>query len=228
MHSVSFLRHAGWVGPEDLVDPIHVIGCGATGSHIALLAAKMGAHDIHIWDADLVESHNLPNQVYALKHIGKRKVDALTEVLLDFNPEIEVTAYPRFFEPRDANYLRGIVVIAVDSMAARKMLCDVFTLNANIDLVLETRLGFDYAEVNVIDNMDLDACESWRDSLRDDDEVPEGPCNLRLCVTMVSIVSAYVVQLICAYCAAARSKGAWEYKNKTMFTLNPLIDVHTL
>ena len=59
--SVSFLRHAGWVGPEDLTDTINIIGCGATGSHIALAAAKAGFHSFQLWDADIVENHNADN-----------------------------------------------------------------------------------------------------------------------------------------------------------------------
>jgi len=53
--SVSFLRAAGWIGPEELQDTITIIVCGAVGSNTALLAAKMGFHNFNIWDADIVD-----------------------------------------------------------------------------------------------------------------------------------------------------------------------------
>ena len=44
--------------------PIHIIGCGATGSWVALMLAKMGISNITCWDFDKVEEHNLPNQFF--------------------------------------------------------------------------------------------------------------------------------------------------------------------
>ena len=77
MKEVSFLRHSGWFGPETAGDTVlNIIGVGATGSHIGLYAAKMGFHNFQVWDLDIVENHNLPNQIYENEDIGSKKVDA--------------------------------------------------------------------------------------------------------------------------------------------------------
>ena len=73
MSQVSFLRHAGWVGPEDLTTPLVIIGCGAVGSHVALCAAKMGFSNFILFDADVVEAHNLPNQTYEIGRASCRE-----------------------------------------------------------------------------------------------------------------------------------------------------------
>ena len=41
--SVSFMRHSGFVGPDDCNHlTLNIIGVGATGSMIAMIAARMG------------------------------------------------------------------------------------------------------------------------------------------------------------------------------------------
>src|SRR5579859_3245481 len=62
---------------------VDVIGCGATGSRVALSLAKLGIVNIHIWDDDVVSDVNLANQVYGLNHVGEPKVDALWNIIKD-------------------------------------------------------------------------------------------------------------------------------------------------
>ena len=97
MATVSFLRHAGWFGPED-AKALNIIGVGATGSWIGLLAAKMGFHKFQVWDGDIVEDHNLPNQIYELKDVNEPKVTAFQRILKEFNPSIEVITHNTFFK----------------------------------------------------------------------------------------------------------------------------------
>jgi len=101
IQGVSFLRHSGWVGPEDFTEPLNIIGTGAVGSHVAVLAARMGFHKFRLWDHDLVEPHNLANQVFDHNHIGMPKVEAVKDVLTRFNPAIMVETHQKFFESND-------------------------------------------------------------------------------------------------------------------------------
>ena len=83
MSSVSFLRHAAYFSPEDAREPLNIIGVGATGSNIGLYAARMGFHNFRIWDADIVEDHNLPNQIYHLDDINKCILESNSKIVLD-------------------------------------------------------------------------------------------------------------------------------------------------
>ena len=225
--SVSFLRHNGFFGPEN-AQQLNIIGVGATGSWIGLLAAKMGFHDFQIWDADIVETHNLPNQIYDDNHTGKKKVDAFEEVLTRFNPAVKVKKHDYFFETeKHKDMLEGPLVLTVDTMFARADIYDSFKLNWKVNKVYETRLGFDVAEINVIDNMNLKELQNWKNSLVKDEDVPEGPCNLRTCTTLVNMVASYTVHRLCSALADKEVADASETK-KHLFNLNPVLSTHNI
>ena len=40
--------------PSKIKMPVHIIGCGAIGSHLAETLARLGVTDIHLWDTDTV------------------------------------------------------------------------------------------------------------------------------------------------------------------------------
>lgn len=207
---VSFNRHNKFVGPADLTETLFIIGVGATGSHLALTAARMGFTKFVIYDHDEVEAHNLPNQVYDWKHVGMKKVDALEDVLMRFNHRIEVQKHAKYFTSEEHGHeVEGILVIAVDSMKARKDITEVFDGNPLISLVIESRLGFEFGEVNIIDPMSDTDVENWRSTLLDDNAVPEGPCGLRICVTTVGIIASYMVQQICMQKSQEKSGEEW-------------------
>lgn len=221
----SFLRHSGWVTPQDFTAPVNIIGCGAVGSNFALTAAKMGVHKFRLWDLDIVESHNLPNQAYLPEHIGRKKAEALAEILKQFNPAIECEVHVEFFTSEHKESIDGPLVLATDTMKSRQEIYNVFAMNYKIEHVFEIRLGFDYGELNIVDNMNLEACESWNALLVDDSEIPEGPCNQRICTTLVNLVSSAGVHMLCAKYVAERTGEEWQYKNKTIFSLQPQLAV---
>jgi hypothetical protein len=228
MPEVSFLRHAGWFGPEDAGLPLNIIGVGATGSHIGLIAARMGFHKFRVWDPDIVEDHNLPNQIYDVEHINKQKVDAFEDVLTRFNPRIRVEKHNYYFNKEHKEELSGPLVLTVDTMKARKEIYHAFRINWKVKSVFETRVGFDYAELNVIDNMNTKETDLWFNCLKNDDEIPEGPCNLRICTTLVAMVAAHTVHTICNMLSSNRREESWDYSSKTIFNLSPRLETHNL
>jgi len=228
-HQVSFLRHSGWIGPEELTEPLNIIGCGAVGSNAALLAGKMGFHKFNLWDADHVEPHNLSNQAYDIQHVGQLKVKSLQHVLKRFNPAIEVNTFNKFFfTEEDKKHLCGPLIVATDSMSSRQDIYDAFYMNTQISGVFEVRLGFDYGECNIIDNTNPIQCLSWKDTLVDDSEVPDGPCNLRMCTTLVQLVCSYAVHSICSRYVAAKQNDIWSYSPKTMFSLTDRLNINSI
>ncbi len=223
MSRASFLRHAGWVSPEDLTLPLVIIGCGAVGSHVALIAAKMGFSNFVLYDADIVEEHNLPNQTYEPEHVGLPKVEALAMVLKRFNPEIRIETNNGFFTEANASALQGFVVIATDNMKSRKLIIKESTFNPAIDGLFEARLGFDYGEVNIVDPLSVIDCDNFVNGLKDDQDIPEGPCNLRICTTLVGIVTSHLVHQMCAAIVAKKQNAEWQYKRKNIFNLTPIL-----
>lgn len=227
MTQVSFMRHAAFFGPEDADTTLNIIGVGATGSYIGLTAAKMGFHNFRVWDLDIVESHNLPNQIYEADQVGMKKVDAFEQILQRFNPTIKVEKHPYFFTSEEHKWLLdGPLVLTVDTMHARKDIFNAFKLNWKVKNVFETRLGFMHAELNVLDNMNLSKLQNWNENLLSDEDIPEAPCNERIITSLVGIVSATAVHQICAMLGSRRTGNAWNPKTKTIFSLNPELSVY--
>ena len=229
MSEVSFWRHSGWFAPE-YAPPLNIIGVGATGSNIGLIAAKMGFQKFRIWDPDVVENHNLPNQIYDIHHIGQHKTDAFKDVLVRFNPRIEVETYNELFTStqEQVSKLEGPLVLTVDTMQARKEIYEAFKLNWKVECVFETRLGFDYGELNVIDNSSMEACNQWYKTLMNDEDIPDGPCNLRICTTLVTIVAAQTVHHLCDMAVTRQNGKNWNPPKKVMFQLDPKLTVYNI
>jgi molybdopterin/thiamine biosynthesis adenylyltransferase len=225
INQVSFLRHGAFFGPEDASGKfLNIIGAGATGSWVALLAAKMGWHNFKIWDADIVESHNLPNQVYNLSHVGQPKVTALKEVLETFNPQVNVQTFNHFFDGNDLSHsseLEDYVFVAVDSLSARKEIASSLIYHPFVHTMFETKMGFSHAILNIIKTDNKEKMTNFVDLLKSDDEVTESACNERIITTLTNIVSSNVVHALCMHAAEDRNpQQKSEYYGQHIFSLN--------
>jgi molybdopterin/thiamine biosynthesis adenylyltransferase len=229
---VSFLRHGAFFGPEDAEKKtLCLIGAGATGSWTALLAAKMGWHDFVIWDLDVVESHNLPNQAYDMEHLGQKKVFALEQVLKRFNPNVSVKAYDYFFDasnPDHVSELSDYVFIAVDSLDTRKAIYESIKLHPFVDLVFETRMGFTHAELNIVNSSDTLKIDEIISMLKTDEEVTEAACNERIITSLVTIVSSALVHNLCYHASSHRTQNEFTNYGKTLFTLDPKLNTYQM
>lgn len=232
MTQVSFLRHGAFFGPEDADNKTFcIIGAGATGSWAALTAAKMGWHSFQIWDLDLVESHNLPNQAYDVSHIGMKKVDALEQVLKQFNPSVTVDKHDYFFDASNPDHvaeLTDYVFIAVDSLDTRKAVYEVIKLHPFINLVFETRMGFTHAELNIVSPSDILKIDEIISMLKTDEEVTEAACNERIISTLVMIVSSALVHNLCYHSSSSRRETEFTNYGKTLFTLDPKLNTYQM
>ena len=122
MSEHKYQNQHGIFNPDDQRLKITIIGVGSSGSFIALTIAKMGFKDIEIIDFDIVELHNIPNQFYRMKDIGRPKVEALKEIIEEFTG-ISVTFRNSHFEnkssPEDFDMNR-LHLICVDNVETRR------------------------------------------------------------------------------------------------------------
>lgn len=140
-------RHISVFNPESVVDNIHIIGVGATGSFVAMQLARMGVQKITIYDFDTVEVHNIPNQMFDKRHLGQYKVDALESILKDINPDITIEKNYGRVAASDIANMSGYLFLLVDSMSARKELFLEAKKNKSLIHYWESRLGSDQARV---------------------------------------------------------------------------------
>ena len=94
-------RHLELFDPHTFNDKVTVIGAGATGSWLVLQLANLGITDINVYDFDIVEEHNVPNQLYGIKHVGMPKVEALREIIKEYTgTEIKIKNENRLYSKK--------------------------------------------------------------------------------------------------------------------------------
>lgn len=168
------------LNPSQVNKPVHVIGVGATGGWVALMLAKMGIQDIRLYDYDTVEEHNIPNQIYRICDIGKKKIDACYEIISkSANDEIQqIRVFDvKLTDENIADYVQeGYVLCFVDSIDARRQIFEGISFKSDIKCFIETRIGTDIFRVYAIDTMMLSQTDAFLDSLPDEDNTEESFC----------------------------------------------------
>lgn len=69
---------------------VGVAGLGGLGSNIAIALARVGVKKLVLVDFDTVELSNVNRQAYFLRHIGMVKTKALSELIQEVNPFVEI------------------------------------------------------------------------------------------------------------------------------------------
>lgn len=122
--------------PEKVTDRIHIVGCGSVGSTIAENLARCGIKKMTLWDFDKVEAHNIVNQMFREADVGKTKAEALKDILLEINPDMEIKLKPNGW---NGEMMSGYVFLAVDSIEIRRKIVEQHMNNNNIKAMFDTR-----------------------------------------------------------------------------------------
>ena len=69
---------------------VAVAGLGGLGSNIAVSLARSGVGHLLLIDFDVVDVTNLNRQAYMIPHLGRPKTEALTEMLQQINPWLDI------------------------------------------------------------------------------------------------------------------------------------------
>ncbi len=72
---------------------IGIAGLGGLGSNIAAALARSGAGHLTLADFDVIELSNINRQLYTPADIGRKKTEALTEILHGIAPFCEIDAH---------------------------------------------------------------------------------------------------------------------------------------
>jgi len=188
--------------PEDCTSRIHIIGCGAIGSHIAEQLVRYGLTKITLYDFDTVESHNIANQIFTQDDIGKTKVRALADYLVKINPEVA-----QDLKLQENGYtgqkLSGYVFLAVDNIDLRREIAEAYRGNQFIKGMFDFRMRLTDAQHYAAawdDQKMVDAFIASMQFSREEAqaETPVSACNMTLsvCSTVKAVVSLGVANFI--------------------------------
>ncbi len=192
---------ADYSGQTDIFDPdaftwpVHVIGAGGIGSALLLPLVKLGLRStLHVWDADAVESHNVPAQlIYRRKDVGKAKVAAAAEILTDYiEPQCTFITHEEFVTADTC--LDGVVISGVDSMRAREGIWEAVKFNSDVPLYLDGRIGGEQMTLLTLNPSDIDDVEFYEeDWLFPDSEGAPLPCAARTVIHPPTVLAGHIV-----------------------------------
>ena len=188
-----FWRQMDICPPEKLQFPIHVIGAGAIGSATVWTLAKMGCANITVQDHDLLEEHNLANQIAKPSCLGKPKVEALKELVLELT-EVEIGVIAEKYKNQP---LKGVVIAAVDNMRTRKIVWKNVKLNPQIGLLIDPRMGAEFARIYIIRPCNMDDISFYEENLYAQKDSEHLPCSARsiiYCPGAIGSIVAFVVK----------------------------------
>lgn len=196
----DFSKQTELIKPHEHNVPIHIIGAGALGSWVAFFLLKMGFQNIHVYDFDTVEEHNLPNQFFRENQIGTHKAIGVGEIFVDFFDEDpgRLTIHNRKVDDTNAHTLHGIIFSCVDSMAARKEIYELAYKYGPATCWLEGRLSIYGAYLYSLERKDQEVFEKYEKTLYADTEAEVSACGISQTAlpAAVNAASMMVMQMI--------------------------------
>lgn len=197
-YTIEYLRQEGIYNPKDQKVTIHVVGAGSTGSIIALTLAKMGIETITVWDFDKIEPHNIPNQYYRIKDIGKPKTEALAEIIEEFTGKKihQIKDKIEDFEEVDVS-LNDIFILCLDNMETRQTIHK--TLKQRPTKIIDVRMGGEDYEIYYINTAPINEEEEeilleYEKSLKQ--ETVNLPCGERSIIYTLNSISAETAKIV--------------------------------
>ena len=210
---MDLYRQQDLIEPDQLDVPITVVGCGGIGSFVVLALAKMGCRALTAWDDDRVEPHNIPNQAYRLADVGRLKVEALADLVREVAGVLLEIRAERVRDQR----LQGVVVSAVDTMAARREIwLRTIRHRAGVPLYLDARMGAEVARILTVRPADPDDIRRYEASLHGDEEAVVLPCSAQAIVYTGFSIAGLVAGQIKKFLTGEPLKGELILDHKTM------------
>ena len=183
---------------SDVKKPVHLLGCGAVGSHIAVLLARLGICEIHIYDFDIVVPYNITNQEFFAKHIGLPKTEAIAEIMKSINPDIKIHIHEKY----EKQILTGYVFLCVDNIETRQAIVEHNMYNNNILAMFDFRMGL-YTAQHYATDWSPNSRKAFRSTMEFThaeavENVPVSPCGTQLSVapTVHTIASIGIINFI--------------------------------
>lgn len=199
--------------PEKDDSRIHIVGCGSVGSTIAENLARCGVKKMTLWDFDNVEEHNIVNQMFRQQDVGKPKVEALRDILLEINPEIadELELKPEGWQGK---MMSGYIFLAVDNIDLRRKIVEQHFNNPYVKAVFDFRTLLESAQHYAADWRYLKMKQELLDSMQFSQEEGMAETPVSACGTTLGVVTT--VRLICAmgvnnYINFVKGNGLWKF-----------------
>lgn len=172
--------------PAKVKEKCHVIGCGSIGSNVAELLVRYGITDITLWDFDIVEPHNIANQIFLQDQVDMPKTSALKDILEEINHDVTLTLKDKY----EDQPLSGYVFMCVDNVEVRQKIVEANWYNPNVYAVFDFRTTLLEGQCYFADWTNIKQKNSLKESLNFTHEeakanTPVSACGFELSVSPV-------------------------------------------
>ena len=190
----KYIRQQELVNQEKLAGlNVTIVGCGAVGSFTALSLAKMGVGQLTLIDDDKVSVENLPNQFYRDCDLGKKKVDACSDLIRQFDRQISMITLARPFikQKLEAN----VVIAAVDSMEVRKKIWTAVNNQRSVQLLIDPRMAAKVIQVLG----DPSSSKKYEQTLVDDSATLDERCTAKSIIYSVLPLAGLICRQVASF-----------------------------
>lgn len=196
MDHSSLIRQSDIIPQEKLSLPITIVGCGAIGSFTALALAKMGLGDIKLYDFDTVSEVNMSSQFFPFETIGTNKALATCAVLHSY-ASMRARCEARHYLEEDAAQTKGIVILAVDTMEARRDVFHWVEAHAmRVRYVIDPRMSAEYYEQYVVNPFDKEDRNSYMKHMHKDEDTVQQRCTAKSTVYTAMLAAGLIAKTV--------------------------------
>ena len=218
MSNTRYRRQLDLIDPRTAKEfPITIIGAGGIGSWTALSLAKSGFKNITVYDHDVLEEHNISNQAYPSNHVGESKVESLNSVL-NFYGADQFNVLDTKFEPGDQ--AEGVLVMAVDSIGARKEIFEAVQYNPDVTHIVDGRMGLSNINIFTFSMSDTDKIKRYKEEELDAEDVAELPCTARTTVGTATTIGGMMTMRVVSILNDDEQKFMEVYDIKNQFQIS--------
>lgn len=185
---------------------IIVGGAGGISSNTIFQLTRVHPKSLYIFDDDTVEEVNLAGQMFNNDSVGKKKVDAIANIVKDFCRYESVFAMPEKYT--EDSFTADIMICGFDNMKARKVFFNNWCKHVNEQkdksncLFIDARLSFDTLQVFTITGDDeFNKTRYEKEFLFSDEEADETICSLKQTTFMACMIASFIVNNVVNFCA---------------------------
>lgn len=176
--------------PTDLLDKhVLIIGVGAVGKEVSRTLAANGIKNITIYDFDTIEEANCVTQGYYQKDVGRPKVEAASEEMININPDVKVNAINDRWRPKKKESYDA-VFICVDTFDMRRRIFNYY--NEKVPFLFDSRIGGE--QIRLLSVFDKSSREWYEKTIGDDKNSYQVGCHVPMIKHSANIAAANMVQ----------------------------------
>lgn len=190
------VKGAEWF-PFSYKKDVLVLGQGGIGSWTSLLLGRIGCN-LHLFDMDQYEEHNMTGQVVRSTDIGRNKAEVAKEMVRMFSPDAEVETYGEYNE---SSMVSDIVICGFDNMKARKIAFEKWLDYVENQATDKSKCFFQDGRLLAEQLQIFNVCGDDSDSIRryqveflfDDSEVEEVACTFKQTSHSAAMIASMMV-----------------------------------